>query len=126
MTPHSKPQLLGHLRAERLPLRLRVLLRVPAELEDGHENCESQAAKQHHKHSTDVLDAQGVRLRFLVLLVAAADLARVLPPLIVKYLYCSLFLQLENGQRDFIAPYASLRRGDAVSFCEKAKLIETR
>lgn len=118
MTPDSKSQLFGHLGAQRLPIVLGILLRIPAEFQNGDENGKGQAAQQHHKHSADVLHTQSIRLWFLVLLVATADFYKnnaaccelasptshlirvltssVLPPLVVKYLDGSFFLQLEN------------------------------
>lgn len=93
-----------------------IFLGIPAEFEDGHENGKGKAAQQHDKYSADVLDAQSIRLRLLVLLVPTAYLAGVLPPLVVQDLNRALLLQLENGQRDFITPDASLRCRDAVAW----------
>lgn len=73
VTTHRESQLLRHLRAQRLPVRLSILLRIPAEFQNRHENGESQSAQQHHEHPADVLHAQSVRFRFFVLLVSAAN-----------------------------------------------------
>ena len=67
VTPHGEPQLLGHLRAETLPVVHRILPTVPTELEDGHHNGESKPAQQDHEHSADVLDTERVGLRVLAL-----------------------------------------------------------
>lgn len=115
MTSDSKSQLLSHFRAQRLPFSLRIFLAVPTELQDCHENRECQATKQHHKHSANILHTQCIRLRLLILLVSTANLARVLPPLVVKYLNGSFFLQLKNCERNFISPYASLGSSDSIS-----------
>jgi hypothetical protein len=116
VTSHGKSKLLGHFGAQRLPIGLGIFLGIPAEFEDGNENGEGESAQQHDKYAADVLDSQGIRLRLLVLLVPTAYLAGVLPPLVVQDLDGSLLLQLENRQRDFITPDASLRCCDAVAF----------
>lgn len=47
---------------------------------------------------TDILDAQGTGFRFFVLIVAIADIARILPPFVVEQVDGALLLQFQNGQ----------------------------
>lgn len=117
MTPNSEPQFLRHLRAQRLPIPtvVRHLFRVPAKLQNRNDNRQRQSAQQHHEHAADILHAQRVRLRLLVLVVAITHIARILPPLVVQNLYHSLLLQLQDRQRNLIAPRRTLRRRNPVA-----------
>ena len=67
VTSHGKPELLGHLGAQTLPVIHGVLTTVPAELEDSHHYGQSQSTQQHHEHSANVLNTQRVSLGVLAL-----------------------------------------------------------
>ena len=45
---------------------------------------------------------------------SSADVASVLPPLVVEHLNGALLLQLEDGQRELVPPLGSLGRRDPV------------
>lgn len=53
---------------------------------------------------TNIFDSESVGLALFILVVSVAHIARVLPPFIVKDLYYTFLLQLENSQRYFIPP----------------------
>ncbi len=68
------------------------------------------------RERTDAVDAERVELDVFGArrAEAAADLARVLPPLVVEQLDDALLLQRQDGQRDAVAPRRADRRRDAV------------
>ena len=48
-------------------VNLGILLGVPAELQDGHDNGQGKAAKEDDEHSADIFHAQGIGLGVLAL-----------------------------------------------------------
>lgn len=53
-----------------------------------------------------------------------ADVARVLPPLVVQHLYGALLLQLQDGQADRVPPLGALRGGDPVPATYQNTLLQ--
>lgn len=76
---------------------------VAAKLTNGYHHGHHEARKKDHEDPSNVVDSEGRSPRVL-LIVPVANISRILPPLVIHQLNHPFLLQLQNRQRQLVAP----------------------